>query len=178
MTIAKSNSTNAVKKTTLNNKLSKYTRKIEKKLQKITKYINKCDEYIANDKPLKKFSLIKKPVLVIDADSLRTLNLDNTKIIYCNMNGNIFRNISNIKLLEELYSIGGIGMVIYHTTLNLCRTKIDDPNFINFTDLKLSIQKANNNQIMTEIIHIATILRITLKIKIMINNKNILLYRS
>jgi hypothetical protein len=190
MTISRTTSTKAAKKANVE-KIVKYTKKIEKNLKKINKYMNECDSESDNDEPKSKcqklitnymrpkrrITIVKKPVLVIDTDTLRTMNLDDGKIKYCNLNGNEYNDITFTELLKQLYNIVGIGMVIYNSTLNLSRTKIDEPGFINFTDLKLCIQEANNNDIISEIIHIASISRFTMKIKIVLKNKKVVLFR-
>ena len=169
---------------------------INKCIKKLDKTVKKLDQYNAsiesdcheppqsNRRQLlitnytrPKRTVLKKPVLAVDADTLRTMNLDDGKINYCNLNGNEYRNRTFIELLKQLYNIVGIGMVIYKTTLNLSRTKIDEPGFIYFTDLKLCIQEANNNDIISEIIHIASISRFTLKIKIVLKNRKVVLFR-
>jgi len=191
MTIAvKSNSTKAAKKVVrIIGKINKCIKKLDKTVKKLDQY-NESIESDCHEPPQSnrrqllitnytrpKRTVLKKPVLSVDADILRTMNLDDGKINYCNLNGNEYRNITFIELLKQLYNLVGIGMVIYKTTLNLSRTKIDEPGFIYFTDLKLCIQEANNNDIISEIIHIASISRFTLKIKIVLKNQNVVLFR-
>jgi hypothetical protein len=191
MTIAvKSNSTKAAKKVVrIIGKINKCIKKLDKTVKKLDQY-NESIESDCHEPPQSnrrqllitnytrpKRTVLKKPVLSVDADILRTMNLDDGKINYCNLNGNEYRNITFIELLKQLYNLVGIGMVIYKTTLNLSRTKIDEPGFIYFTDLKLCIQDANNNDIISEIIHIASISRFTLKIKIVLKNQNVVLFR-
>jgi len=191
MTIAvKSNSTKAAKKVVrIIGKINKCIKKLDKTVKKLDQY-NESIESDCHEPPQSnrrqllitnytrpKRTVLKKPVLSVDADILRTMNLDDGKINYCNLNGNEYRNITFIELLKKLYNLVGIGMVIYKTTLNLSRTKIDEPGFIYFTDLKLCIQEANNNDIISEIIHIASISRFTLKIKIVLKNRKVILFR-
>jgi hypothetical protein len=191
MTIAvKSNSTKAAKKVVrIIGKINKCIKKLDKTVKKLDQY-NESIESDCHEPPQSnrrqllitnytrpKRTVLKKPVLSVDADTLRTMNLDDGKINYCNLNGNEYRNITFIELLKQLYNLVGIGMVIYKTTLNLSRTKIDEPEFIYFTDLKLCIQEANNNDIISEIIHIASISRFTLKIKIVLKNRKVILFR-
>lgn len=189
MTISsRTNSTKAAKKV-VHDKINKYTKKLCKSYKKL-KELNECDSdsgepnstcqqlLITNyARPIRKKTVVKKPVLVIDADTLRTINVDQGTVMYGNVNGNEYRNLTFIGLLKELYNIVGIGMVIYNTTLNLSRTKIDEPGFIYFTHLKLSMQSASNTDIISEIIHIAKISRFTLKIKIGVKNNKIVLFR-
>jgi len=191
MTIAvKSNSTKAAKKVVrIIGKINKCIKKLDKSLKKLDQYNASIEsdchgpsqsnrqQLLITNYTRPKRTVLKKPVLSVDADILRTMNLDDGKINYCNLNGNEYRNITFIELLKQLYNLVGIGMVIYKTTLNLSRTKIDEPGFIYFTDLKLCIQEANNNDIISEIIHIASISRFTLKIKIVLKNQNVVLFR-
>jgi hypothetical protein len=186
----KSNSTKAAKKVVrIIGKINKCIKKLDKTVKKLDQY-NASIESDCHEPPQSnrrqllitnytrpKRTVLKKPVLAVDADTLRTMNLDDGKINYCNLNGNEYRNLTFIELLKQLYNIVGIGMVIYKTTLNLSRTKIDEPGFIYFTDLKLCIQEANNNDIISEIIHIASISRFTLKIKIVLKNRKVVLFR-
>lgn len=191
MTIAvKSNSTKAAKKVVrIIGKLNKCIKKLDKTVKKLDQY-NESIESDCHEPPQSnrrqllitnytrpKRTVLKKPVLAVDADTLRTVDKHDGKINYCNLNGNEYRNITFIELLKQLYNLVGIGMVIYKTTLNLSRTKIDEPGFIYFTDLKLCIQEANNNDIISEIIHIASISRFTLKIKIVLKNRKVILFR-
>jgi hypothetical protein len=186
----KSNSTKAAKKVVrIIGKINKCIKKLDKTVKKLDQY-NASIESDCHEPPQSnrrqllitnytrpKRTVLKKPVLAVDADTLRTMNLDDGKINYCNLNGNEYRNLTFIELLKQLYNIVGIGMVIYKTTLILSRTKIDEPGFIYFTDLKLCIQEANNNDIISEIIHIASISRFTLKIKIVLKNRKVVLFR-
>jgi hypothetical protein len=191
MTIARTTSAKAAKKANIE-KIVKYTKKIEKNLKKINKYMNECDSESDSDepqsnhqqllitnymRPKRRITIVKKPVLVIDVDTLRTINVDQGTVMYGNVNGNEYRNLTFIGLLKELYNIVGIGMVIYNTTLNLSRTKKDEPGFHYFPDLRLSMQSVSNTDIMSEIIHIAKISRFTLKIKIKLKNNKIVLFR-
>jgi len=186
----KSNSTKATKKVVrIIGKINKCIKKLDKSLKKLDQYNASIEsdchgpsqsnrqQLLITNYTRPKRTVLKKPVLSVDADILRTMNLDDGKINYCNLNGNEYRNITFIELLKQLYNLVGIGMVIYKTTLNLSRTKIDEPGFIYFTDLKLCIQEANNNDIISEIIHIASISRFTLKIKIVLKNQNVVLFR-
>ena len=197
MTISRSSNPIKVVKKALRRDINKYTRELCTKITQLNQ-LNECDSDIDSDSdsdsdipkskhqqllitnyviPIRKKTVVKKPVLVIDADALRTINVDQGTVMYGNVNGNEYRNLTFIGLLKELYNIVGIGMVIYNTTLNLSRTKIDEPGFIYFTHLKLSMQSASNTDIMSEIIHIAKISRFTLKIKIGLKNKKVVLFR-
>jgi hypothetical protein len=186
----KSNSTKATKKVVrIIGKINKCIKKLDKSLKKLDQYNASIEsdchgpsqsnrqQLLITNYTRPKRTVLKKPVLAVDADTLRTMNLDDGKINYCNLNGNEYKDITLTELLKQLYNIVGIGMVIYKTTLNLSRTKIDEPGCINFTDLKLCVQKANNNDIISEIIHIANISRFTLKIKIVLKNKKVVLFR-
>jgi len=186
----KSNSTKATKKVVrIIGKINKCIKKLDKSLKKLDQYNASIEsdchgpsqsnrqQLLITNYTRPKRTVLKKPVLAVDAGTLRTMNLDDAKINYCNLNGNEYKDITFTELLKQLYNIVGIGMVIYKTTLNLFRTKIDEPGFINFTDLKLCVQEANNNDIISEIIHIANISRFTLKIKIVLKNKKVVLFR-
>jgi len=196
MTIAKNNSTKAIKSNSIKTAKNAIRHDINMCVAQLCNNVRKLTELNDSDndndrpqtkrrqvlittyaRPIPKKIVLKKPVLAVDADILRTMNLDDGKINYCNLNGNEYKDITFAELLKQLYNIVGIGMVIYKTTLNLSRTKIDEPGFIYFTDLKLCVQEANNNDIISEIIHIASISRFTMKIKIVLKNKKVVLFR-
>lgn len=84
---------------------------------------------------------------------------------------------SYIHLLQEIYKVIGADVVINMTTLNVTREKKTNKGFIWNESLQLSIQRADSNRIIREILKY-TEKNLNLKMRIKLNNETYINYSS
>jgi len=108
-------------------------------------------------------------------------DLKKSEILEAKLNGDIIRNPNYYKILKMIWKETAVNIILQHTIFNF-KLSIDDikgnDNYIWNDDIKLAFQTRNLNQAFKEIVNMCKINKFTIELKINLENKNIILYKS